>query len=108
MVGGQRPSKKRRNGSVQSSDSKAEEDLIAVWKIPDAKKKGTQCTLYFTVQSDVTRGKGHHLGNSKFQLHIRKKNLMKVVKHWKGFPRKDVKSSYLKVCRTQLDMTLSK
>jgi len=63
--------------------------------------------LCSVVPSDRTRGNGHKLKQTKFQLNLRKKNFpLRVTEPWPRLPREVVESPSLEIFKTHLDKVL--
>jgi len=59
------------------------------------------------VAGDRTRGNGHKLKHSKFQLNMRKNFFtQRVTEHWHRLPREVVESPSLEIFKTRLNAVL--
>jgi len=63
--------------------------------------------LFPVVTSDRTRGNGHKVKQSKFQLNMRKNFFpLRVMEHWHRLPRGAVESPSLEIFQPRLDAVL--
>ncbi|KAK4811318.1 hypothetical protein QYF61_024454 [Mycteria americana] len=83
-------------------------DLIAAFQYLKRAYKKDGERLFTKACSDMTRGNGFKLKDSRFRLDIRKKFFtMRVMRHWNRLPREFVDAPSLKVFRVRLDRALS-
>jgi len=62
---------------------------------------------FSVVPSDRTRGNGHKLKQSKFQLNMRKNFFtLRMTEHWNRLPRGAVESPSLEIFKIRLDKVL--
>jgi len=79
-------------------------DLIHAYKYLQGGCQEDGARFFSVVPSNRTRGNGHKLKQSKFQLNMRKSFFtLRVTEHWNRLPREVVESPSLKISKTRLD-----
>jgi len=82
-------------------------DLVNAYKFLKGGCKEDGAKLFSVVPSDRTRGNGHKLKHSKFQLHRRKNFFpLRVMEHWNRLLRGAADSPSLEIFKTCLDKVL--
>jgi len=82
--------------------------LIAVFQYLNVAYRKDGDNLFSKACCDRTKSNGLKLTEGRFSLEIRKKFFMlRVVKHWNGFPREVVEAPSLETFKARLDRALS-
>jgi len=98
-----------RAGTVQPGEEKDQGNLVNVHKYLKGGCKEDGARLFSVVPRDTTRGNGHKPKHKRFPLNIRKQFFtVRVIKHWNKLPRNVVKSQFLEIFKSYLDMVLGK
>jgi len=82
-------------------------DFINAYKYLEGGCQEDRARLLSVVPSNRTRGNGHKLKHTRFQLNMRKNFFpLRVTVHWNRLPRVVVESPSLEIFKTSLDKVL--